>query len=211
MATTQKCMIIGAVPIKSKKIFELYNIEEHFVICADAGYETALKFGIKPDLIVGDFDSAKEMPPQNLLVHTLPVEKDVTDTMYAAIKGVNMGFKNFVLLGCLGGERFDHSIANLQVLQYIAEHGCVGVMANEKTQAVMVSCKRLHLNGKIGDILSVFPMPKCNVTYKGLKYPLNGHTLTFTGAVMGVSNEIESEDAEITVNSGMALIISYST
>ena len=73
------------------------------MICADAGYETAVKYGITPDLIVGDFDSVKTLPQKSAKVLTLPVEKDVTDTMFAVMKGLTMGFRSFVLLGCLGG------------------------------------------------------------------------------------------------------------
>lgn len=102
-AKKQTCMILGAAPIEDSKIFQEFPPEDHYVICADAGYETAAQYGIVPDLIVGDFDSAKELPPQGQKVARLPVEKDVTDTMYAAMRGLTKGFRSFVLLGCLGG------------------------------------------------------------------------------------------------------------
>ena len=84
-AKKQECMIIGAAPIESEAVFQEFPPEKYYVICADAGYETAVKYGITPDLIVGDFDSAKTLPPKSRKVLSLPVEKDVTDTMYAAV------------------------------------------------------------------------------------------------------------------------------
>ena len=47
------CMIIGAAPV-DRRVFKEFDPRHYYVICADAGYETAVKAGISPDLIVGD-------------------------------------------------------------------------------------------------------------------------------------------------------------
>ena len=67
------------------------------------------------------------------------MEKDVTDTMYAVIKGFAKGYRSFVLVGCLGGARFDHSLANLEVLQYILQHSGYGVMADSHTKVFLIA------------------------------------------------------------------------
>ena len=82
-------MIIGASPLDGRKVFKEFDPRHYYVICADAGYETAMKAGIKPDLVVGDFDSAKEPPPKEIKCVSLPVDKDVTDTMFAVMKGLD--------------------------------------------------------------------------------------------------------------------------
>ena len=138
-------MIIGASPIEDDAVFREFPPENYYVICADAGYETAERYGITPDLVVGDFDSAKTLPPKGNKVLTLPVEKDVTDTMYAVIKGFAKGYRSFVLVGCLGGARFDHSLANLEVLQYILQHSGYGVMADSHTKVFLIAGSRLRL------------------------------------------------------------------
>lgn len=204
-------MIIGAAPILSGRIFKEFKPAEHHVICADAGFETAFKFHITPDLIVGDFDSATKTPPEEVKVLPLPVEKDVTDTMYAAMRGLAQGYRSFVLLGCLGGARFDHSIANLDVLQYIDEHGGHAVLADEHTKVMIIRDSKLKLTEMKGATVSVFPFygPSCNVSYAGLEYPLNHDTLTCGGTLMGVSNSIVEDYAEIKVHMGSALVILY--
>lgn len=204
-------MIIGASPILSNRIFREYDPKKYFVICADAGYETAMKYKITPDLIVGDFDSAGQRPPESDRHITLPVEKDVTDTMYAVMKGLAHGFESFVLLGCLGGARFDHSLANLGVLQYIGEHGGRGVLADEHTKVFLLHDGRLRMTGIKGATVSVFPYngSACNVSYSGLEYPLNHDTLTCGGTVMGVSNSVTGDPAEIRVHTGTALVVVY--
>lgn len=209
-AEKQECMIIGAAPVKGGALLKEFDPKRYYVICADAGYETAQRLGITPDLIVGDFDSAKK-PPENIKAVTLPVEKDVTDTMYAAIRGLAKGFRSFVLLGCLGGKRFDHSLANLQVLEYLQEHGARGILADEHTRVFLIRDERLRMSEVKGATVSVFPYHgvSCNVSYSGLKYPLSRAELTDGGLLMGVSNSVVEDVAEIRVHAGSALVVVY--
>lgn len=206
-AEKQTCMILGAAPLESGKIFREYDPKDCFVICADGGYETAKKYNITPDLVVGDFDSAGEKPT-DLRVISLPVEKDVTDTMFAVMKGMSRGFRHFVLLGCLGGDRFDHSLANLEVLDYLRLHGAVGELVDERTRVVLLRDNILRITQLKGATVSVFPYhcSSCTVTYSGLKYPLERGELFAGGELMGVSNSVTSDSAMIRVHAGTALV-----
>ena len=121
-AKKQECMIIGASPIESDAIFQEFPPSKYYVICADGGYETAQKYKITPDLIVGDFDSVTTPPQKGRKVVPLPVEKDVTDTMFSVMKGLVKGYRSFVLVGCLGGPRFDHSLANNHAFLFFCCH-----------------------------------------------------------------------------------------
>lgn len=210
-AKKTECMIIGASPIEDEAVFQEFPPEKYFVICADAGYETAVKFGITPDLIVGDFDSAKTVPPKSRKVMNLPVEKDVTDTMFAVMTGFAKGYHSFVLLGCLGGPRFDHSVANLEVLQFIRNHSGQAFLADAHTKVFLIHDSRLRLTEMTGAIVSVFPYGEnqCNVTYRGLFYPLEHENLVSGGTLMGVSNKVVEDSAEIRVHSGTALVVVY--
>lgn len=202
-------MIIGAAPLDGRKLFREFDPRHYFVICADAGYETALRAGLQPDLVVGDFDSAKAPPPEDLKRMDLPVDKDVTDTMFAVMKGFSLGLRSFLLLGCLGGERFDHTLANLEVLQYIREHGGHGIMADERTKIFLLQDEKLKITGMIGATVSVFPYngSSCTVSYIGLKYPLTRSQLSCGGLPMGVSNQVTEDPAEVRVHNGSALVV----
>lgn len=207
----QKCMIIGAAPIESPAVFEEYDPKEFFIICADAGFENAAKYGITPNLIVGDFDSASAKPPEGIRCVSLPVEKDVTDTMYAAMRGMARGFRSFVLVGCLGGKRLDHTMANLEVLQYIRQHGGSAVLADDHTKLFLIHDGRLRMTGVQGATVSVFPYggPTCNVSYVGLQYPMTRQDLTSGGLLMGVSNSVVGDVAQVRVHEGTALVMVY--
>lgn len=204
-------MIIGASPILDGRVFQEFDPKDYFVICADGGYETALKLGVVPDLVVGDFDSAQKRPPASLRTLVLPVEKDVTDTMFAALKGLAKGLRDFVLLGCLGGPRFDHSLASIETLLYLRDHGAWGFLADERTKVFLLREEKLRITKLKGATVSVFPYgcPTCTVSYTGLQYPLTRGSLTVGGLLMGVSNSIVSDDAEIKVHSGTALVAVY--
>lgn len=204
-------MIIGASPILDGRVFQEFDPKDYFVICADGGYETALKLGVVPDLVVGDFDSAQKRPPASLRTLVLPVEKDVTDTMFAALKGLAKGLRDFVLLGCLGGPRFDHSLASIETLLYLRDHGAWGFLADERTKVFLLREEKLRITKLKGATVSVFPYgcPTCTVSYTGLQYPLTRGSLTVGGLLMGVSNSITADDAEIKVHSGTALVAVY--
>lgn len=70
--------------------------------------------GVKPDLIVDDFDSHQN---PNLDVETivLPCEKDDTDTVFAVKEAIKRGFADFLLIGVVGA-RLDHTPGNVSIL-----------------------------------------------------------------------------------------------
>ena len=79
----KKCYIFGAGDYGKIKLTS-EDIEDGYIIAADAGLEYLRSCGIVPDLIIGDFDSSGFVPDDiNTIV--LPKEKDDTD-MLAAIK-----------------------------------------------------------------------------------------------------------------------------
>ena len=207
----KKCMIIGAAPVTSKKVFEEFDPREHYVICADGGYDTAVRYGIRPDLVIGDFDSSKAKIPADIRVLKLSVQKDETDTMAAVMVAFKLGYTSFTLVGCLGGARFDHSVANIHVLLYIANRGGSGVICEEDTKIFVLRGGRIVLTELKGATVSVFPIDgtSCNLTYDGLEYPLYQQNMTAGSPLMGVSNSIVSDRAEIRVNIGCALIVLY--
>lgn len=202
------CIVIGSVPMETAEIFSGYRREDCFVICADGGLENANRFQIKPDLIIGDFDSYDGVPPEGIETIRLKTEKDETDTFAAVMEGIRRGYRMFALFGVLGGERFDHSYANLSVLQYLCHQGCKAVLVGETCKIFMLMSGRLKLNGLSGATVSVFPFgcSACRVSYTGMKYPLTRAVLCSDNP-LGVSNRIESSEARITVHEGEALIL----
>ena len=178
---------------------------DDYILAADGGYAHVQALGITPDGVLGDFDSLGYVPANATL---FPVEKDDTDAMLAVRQGLKLGHDRFVLYGGLEGPRLDHTIANLQTLQFLADNGAVGYLVGENQVVTTVTNGRLTFPPESEGTVSVFCMglPATGVTLKGLKYPLAEGTLT-PGFPLGVSNSFTGQAAAIEVKNGTLLVI----
>ena len=179
--------------------------QEDLVIAADGGLRHTEKLGIRPDVILGDFDSLGYAPEG---ANVFPVEKDDTDAMLAVRKGLELGYREFVLYGSLDGPRLDHTVANFQTLQFLCDHGAFGILSGISTMVAVVKNGSLSFPADSEGTVSVFCMgaDAAGVTLKGLYYPLENGTLT-AGFPLGVSNHFTGEAAEISVADGSLLVI----
>jgi len=197
------CYLIGA---GSFTLRGLYPKDGDYVIAADDGYTALNTAGMTPDLLVGDFDSLKDIP-DNIPRKIYSPEKDETDMALALAEGMARGYRTFRLYGASGG-RDDHTYANLQLLCAASRQGCDCKMVCVKYDVYAVTNGTLNLPAlKQGTIVSVF----CHgdraedVTLQGLKYPLNDVVLT-GDRPLGVSNEATGESASVSVGSGTLLV-----
>ena len=99
-------------------------------IAADAGLHLCERLGVRPDVVLGDFDSmdVRQAPADCIRV---PVEKDDTDTMLALREGLRRGCDTFYLYGATGGARLDHTLANLQSLAFLLRHRARGYLYDQ--------------------------------------------------------------------------------
>ncbi len=180
-------------------------LDADLVIAADGGLAHTQALGITPDVILGDFDSLGYTPEG---ANVFPVEKDDTDAMLAVRRGLAMGYRNFLLYGSLDGPRLDHTVANFQTLQFLADNGGQGVLVGNTTMAAVVKNGSLSFPADAEGTISVFchgPDAK-GVTLEGLYYPLEKGTLT-AGFPLGASNHFTGVPARITVEEGSLLLI----
>jgi len=215
-----KCVIISAGDFYPVEI----PVEEgDLCIACDAGFLHARDVGVLPDLIVGDFDSLSEAgeialrdlmeiessDPQRIV--RLNVKKDDTDTIKAVKIGIEKGYRKFYLYGALGGKRVDHTIANIQTLNFIKNHGAKGYIMEHDKMLLVARNETIKFHRGNTGYISVFSLSDVSkgVTIKGLMYNLERGTLT-NDFPLGVSNEfIIDEEAEITVEEGTLLITVY--
>ena len=161
--------------------------------------------GIVPNEILGDFDSLGHIPQG---ANVFPVEKDDTDAMLAVRRGLSLGYRDFILYGSLDGPRLDHTVANIQTLRYLADHGATGVLIGLRQQVTLLRGGSLTLPPREKGDISIFAFggEARNVTVKGLKYSLEKGDLT-PGFPLGVSNSFIGKSAEIAVDDGDILIV----
>ena len=178
---------------------------EDYVIAADGGLQHTQALGIEPQEILGDFDSLGYIPQD---ARVFPVEKDDTDAMLAARRGLALGFREFLYYGSLDGKRLDHTVANYQTLQYLADHGARGYLVGQDFLATVVKEGRIFFPEGTEGLLSVFCLgaDALGVSLRGLYYPLEEGTLT-AGFPLGVSNHFTGAPAEISVEAGSLLVM----
>lgn len=179
--------------------------EGDYLIAADGGLRHLEALGIQPHCILGDFDSLGHIPDSSLV---FPVEKDDTDSMLAIRQGLSRGYRRFVIYGALDGERLDHTIANLQALQFLADHHAQGVLVGLNQCAVLVQNGGLRFPKEATGIVSVFCMGTAasGVCIRQLQYTLEDGSLT-CGFPLGVSNHFIGKESEISVKNGSLLVI----
>ena len=175
------------------------------VIAADGGLQHTDALGIQPDIILGDFDSLGYTPRG---AEVFPVEKDDSDSMLAVRRGLAEGCMEFIFYGALAGKRLDHTVANFQTLQFLADRGAVGYLLGQDTAVTVVKNGKLVFPGKAEGLISVFCMGSdaTGVTLRGLKYELEDGILT-AGHPLGLSNAFIGKTAEIAVKDGSLLVL----
>lgn len=204
-----RCVIISGSPDTNVEEIKSLCTSDDFIVCADSGYSFAKKAGLTPNLIIGDFDSLKEELPQNTEVVKLNTHKDDTDTEHCVMECIRRGYKDFLLLGSIGG-RTDHTFANIATLAFLSEYNYNGIARNNGEEIRILKEGSYEMNNKKGLIFSVFPYgcESVNVTYKGAEYMLNNKTLTYNVS-RGISNVFVDDGAEITINRGRAILLTY--
>ena len=178
---------------------------DDFLMAADGGLVHLHKLGLTPDGILGDFDSLGYVPQG---AKVFPVEKDDTDAMLAARQGLVLGYRRFVFYGSLDGPRLDHTVANFQTLQFLADHGAEGWLAGNTYLATVLKNGTLRFPAKAEGILSVFCLGADaeGVSIRGLQYGLENGTLC-AGFPLGVSNHFVGTEASIHVEKGSLLVL----
>lgn len=202
----KRCVIIAAGDKGNLGPKDIGLLPEDLVYCCDAGYAYAQEWGIKPHLVVGDFDSYQEELPADLPIHRSPVEKDDTDTLLAIRLGLEQGCDSFLLVAVTGG-RLDHTIANIQTMAWLVQQGKECVLLGAHERLTMVQNGSVHLPRREGT-LSVFCYgpTATGVTLEGVYYPLTQAVLNNTFPI-GVSNQVVDPQAKITVEEGCLLLL----
>ena len=214
-----KCIIVSAgeydpVPIARE--------DGDFVIAADNGLSYLRRMNIEPDYVIGDFDSLTEEGKSLLAefrskhpdgIRSLPVAKDYTDTMECVMEGFERGYTEFEIL-CALGRRLDHTLCNLQTLQYIRGRGGRGRLCASDGDIRMLRDETVRYDpqGRNG-YFSLFAVEDIvHVDEKGLRWELNDYPLR-NDMPIGQSNWIEEgRPFTVSVRGGSAIaIVTYSS
>jgi thiamine pyrophosphokinase len=183
-----------------------------YVVAADGGAFALERWNLLPHLIVGDMDSLGEagverFAKQGIPVAKFPAAKDESDLELAVAQAIAAGATEVVVLGALGGDRLDHETANLLLL---ADPSYDGVRIEVRRGTLRIRAVRGGGSLSLGPLEAIVTLLPVNgdaegVTTEGLRYPLRDETLRF-GRARGLSNEVDSLPATVTVRKGSLLV-----
>ncbi len=205
------CYIVGA-----GEFFGIKRLPEDgdFVIAADGGFDYLREIGIRPNLIIGDFDSSESLKSdscwkqyenqENMII--LPSEKDDTDMWAALQEGMKRGFNEFLIYGGTGG-RLDHTLANIQLLAWLSQHGKRGTLIGKQEIITSITDTEMAFEVGTGRVSMFAHTEKATGVYiTGMKYPLTDATVTNTYPI-GISNERMGKESKISVKQGTLILL----
>lgn len=185
------------------------NITYDFSIACDHGYDHSRRLKIKPDLIVGDFDSccSEVSEFEDIPVQTFPARKDDSDTMLAVRYALSAGYKH-VIISCALGGRLDHTLANIQSMAFVASHGGMCELVSTSEYLRTFTGGLISLPRRDGYSLSIYALSdKCtHVTISGSAYDCEDITITNTFP-LGLSNYWKADSVTVKMSEGLMLIV----
>lgn len=186
------------------------------IVAADGGLMLFESLGLKPDLIVGDFDSVDAgvlSKHKDVQMIRYPAKKDATDGELAIRTAIERNCDDIELYGAIDTRyETDHLLANLLLLKLarglIKSAATAGrVRAIDHYQHIyLIENERLKLDGKPGDFVSIVPLnEKITVSITGVEWELNKREVTM-GSTWTLRNRFTSRSADIAI-AGTALVI----
>lgn len=164
------------------------------VVALDGAYTRLKQLQIKPDVVIGDFDSLTEKPSDPDVEFIELINQETTDLEKAITYLTNQGV-DYINVAWATGKRLDHTLNNIHTL--FAYPKVKIVLYDDYSKAFLLPpVFKKHYNK--GQKISLFPGGTVGaISTQNLEYSLNQEPLTI-GHRSGSSN-IVKEDGEVVV------------
>lgn len=188
-----------------------YLEQAEAIIAADGGANHLLALSVQPDVVIGDLDSLADGIMETLqrgstqIIQKNP-DKDETDLELALLYAVEKYDQPILIFAGLGG-RLDQMFANILLLMHPQLRGRE-ISFITQHQRIWLASERTTIAGEPGDAVSLIPLGGDVYVEStvGLRWPLQDEMLAF-GPARGISNEMLSEVAQVTIGDGHLLCV----
>jgi len=187
--------------------------EKYKFMGIDAGAIRLIRMGIKPDYVLGDFDSVSSEETAEILgcgaeKRVLNPIKDETDLEAALRWAVDISPDSVMIFGATGG-RMDHTLANLQLLSIPLKANIPAMILDPGNRIRRIrGSVMLRREEQYGKYISLIPVggEVKGLFLSGFKY--SGSEISLPGnSSLGISNELTEDVGEIWFESGELLLI----
>ena len=203
-------IVSGGTP-PSKKLLLNYINKGDLIIGVDKGCNILNEYNIKPDLILGDFDSAnKEVIDkfinEGVKVERFRPEKDYTDTDLGYEKAKECGATEILLFGATG-TRLDHMLGNIGIMLKALREKISLYVIDDNNKSWIID-KPTTIKGQHGSLISFHAISNIvrKVNIIGAKYELQNYDMTLFEP-RAVCNEFIDKDITISFEEGNIMII----
>ena len=191
---SKRTVIVSGGILEKEFVLPILQSEEtEFIIGVDKGLQFLYENGIKPDYIVGDFDSVPReiveyyRTEENVPIREFNPVKDASDTEIALRLCLGLRRKEIYILGGTGN-RIDHLWANIQCLNIALAAGSEAMILDSHNRIrILEHGITLTRAEAFGKYFSVFPLelPVEDFSISGAKYPLQNHLLSAGDSLCG--------------------------
>jgi thiamine pyrophosphokinase len=199
----------GELPDIRKALSLIQNGD--YIVCADGGTRHALELGVQPNLIIGDLDSAdpaavQKFKNEGTRIESFARDKNETDLELAINHAIELNPKQIMIVAALGG-RLDQTLANITLLTDL-RLSTFDVRLDDGVEEILLCRDRVQVHGRTGDIVSLIPWlgAASEIQTENLKWVLHKETL-YPDKTRGISNEMVSDTASISIGAGLLLIV----
>lgn len=206
-----RAIVVSGGTAPSKQLLLAYLKEDDFLIGVDKGCNCLYNYGLKPNLILGDFDSAdkvviKSFKETGIEVLEFNPEKDYTDSDLGYIKAKENGADEILFFGATGS-RIDHSLGNVGILLKALRENIKLEIIDDHNRIFLIDNKAT-IKGNCGDVISFHALSDVvkNIAIKNAKYELKGYDMKLLEP-RAICNEFLHKDIEISFDSGTIMVI----
>lgn len=178
-----------------------------FLLAADGGAGVLKHLKLKPDVVLGDFDSL-EGEPEDLAregekpaIESHPVKKDKTDTQLAVEYLMNLKEPPEEIIICgATGNRLDHELGTLLYAASLSSGGGPAISLVDARQEAFFVTSEATIDAPPETTVSFIPLTRKvhGVYLEGFHYPLKGGTLRWE-QTLGISNVTSAETARVRI------------
>jgi thiamine pyrophosphokinase len=218
-------IIIANGPFLVREII-VEAIQDKTIIALDGAADKLAGLGIKPAVILGDFDSINEagenpwgiqqtyanmqeisIPYQgNHNVTIVPAKNQNLTDLSKAIQYCDHLNADSITIICASGGRLDHHESTMRSLYTQYKKDRLILLHTEQQTLRFARDEEVLMHGEIGDKCGIIAYPAGTFTSTGLEYNGKQYTLTF-GVTDSTSNSLTEKQARINVTGSVLLIM----